>query len=70
MHALAVLAHQGGWDEALLYGIGIPAVLFAGWKLLDRIRGTPAEPHRWSREAGDGRDGAGHPDDGAADDDG
>lgn len=49
---LAVLAHQGGWDEVLIV-IGAVVVLFALWKLLDRIRGVPNEPHRWDRDRGD-----------------
>lgn len=53
-----VLAHQGGWDEALLVGIGIPAVLFAVWKLVDRWRGVPAEQHRWDRDRADDDAGA------------
>lgn len=49
--ALAVLAHQGGWDEILIV-IGAVVVLFALWKVLDRVRGIPDEPHRWDRDRG------------------
>ena len=46
MHALGILAHQGGWDEIAL--VGGPIIVFAGLLLVARRRAlqhaaTPAE---------------------------
>ena len=56
---LEVLAHQGGWDEALL--VAGPVLLFAGivWHAKRRaVRAAPATPSEVAEpseaEAGDG----------------